>query len=115
VNGGFGFDRVNGGEGADKFFHAGSAGHGSDWIQDYSAAEGDALLFGRRDATADQFQINYAHTSSADGERAGDGDVEEAFVIYRPTGQIIWALVDGAGQEEINLQIASSSDLFDIA
>lgn len=115
VNGGFGFDRINGGDGGDKFFHAGVEGHGSDWIQDFVSADGDVLLFGIRSATADQFQVNYTHTSSPDGERSGDDDVEEAFVIYKPTGQIIWALVDGAGQEEINLQIAISTDTFDIA
>ena len=36
---------------------------------------------------------------------AGAAGVEEAFVIYRPTGQILWALVDGGGQDEINLVI----------
>ena len=41
VNGGFGHDRVNGGDDGDRFFHIGVADHGSDWIQDYDAAEGD--------------------------------------------------------------------------
>ncbi|KJZ24393.1 M10 family metallopeptidase C-terminal domain-containing protein [Tritonibacter mobilis] len=100
VNGGFGHDRVNGGGDADKFFHLGVANHGSDWIQDYDAAEGDVLVFGNNSATIDQFQINFAET-----ENAGEAGVEEAFVIYRPTGQIMWALVDGAAQDEIILRI----------
>ena len=100
VNGGFGHDRVNGGGDADKFFHLGVANHGSDWIQDYDAAEGDVLVFGNSSATIDQFQINFAET-----ENAGEAGVEEAFVIYRPTGQIMWALVDGAAQDEIILRI----------
>lgn len=100
INGGFGSDLVNGGGGADQFFHLGIADHGSDWIQDYSSAQGDVLFFGREGATAGQFQINAAAT-----EGAGAGDVAEAFVIYRPTGQILWALVDGMAQEEINLRI----------
>jgi len=100
VNGGFGHDRVNGGGDADKFFHLGVANHGSDWIQDYDAAEGDVLVFGNRSATIDQFQINFAET-----ENAGEAGGEEAFVIYRPTGQIMWALVDGAAQDEIILRI----------
>ncbi|NDW45097.1 calcium-binding protein [Ruegeria sp. PrR005] len=112
VNGGFGHDRINGGTGADKFFHVGASGHGSDWVQDYSSAEGDVLLFGIGSATRDQFQVNFAHTENAEGERAGDDAVQEAFVIYRPTGQIMWALVDGEGQESINLQIGS--DVFDL-
>ena len=39
VNGGFGNDRINGGSGADRFFHLGIRGHGSDFVQDYNAAE----------------------------------------------------------------------------
>ncbi|MCU9840592.1 hypothetical protein OEZ49_22905 [Ruegeria sp. WL0004] len=112
VNGGFGHDRINGGTGADKFFHVGASGHGSDWVQDYSAAEGDVLLFGIASATRADFQVNFAHTQNAEGERAGDDAVQEAFVIYRPTGQIMWALVDGEGQSSINLQIGS--DVFDL-
>ena len=106
INGGFGFDRLNGGAGADRFYHAGIADHGADWIQDYTASEGDVLQFGA-DATADQFQVNFSQTANA-----GTEDVDEAFVIYRPTGQIIWALVDGAGQSEINLMLGG--DTFDL-
>ena len=112
VNGGFGHDRINGGDGADKFFHAGVLGHGSDWVQDYIAADGDVLLWGGGPATADDFQVNFAHTANDAGERAGDDAVQEAFVIYKPTGQIIWALVDGEGQSSINLQIGG--DTFDL-
>ncbi|MFC3615311.1 hypothetical protein ACFORG_16250 [Lutimaribacter marinistellae] len=111
VNGGFGYDRINGGDGADRFFHLGVADHGSDWVQDYDATEGDVLVFGQA-ATADQFQINLAHTATPDGVRSGDASVQEAFVIYRPTGQIMWALVDGEGQESINLQIGG--EVFDL-
>ncbi|MDO6523971.1 hypothetical protein Q4578_20480 [Shimia thalassica] len=112
INGGFGYDLVNGGAGADRFFHIGIADHGSDWIQDYDAAEGDVLHFGIASATANQFQVNTTHTATAAGERSGDDTVEEAFVIYRPTGQIMWALVDGGGQSSINLQIGQ--DVFDL-
>ena len=101
LNGGFGYDRMNGGTGADRFFHLGIADHGSDWIQDYTAADGDVLVFGQGSATADQFQVNFTETANA-----GVAGVEEAFIIYRPTGQIMWALVDGAAQEELNLLIA---------
>ena len=112
VNGGFGHDRINGGAGADRFFHLGILDHGSDWVQDYNAAEGDLLLFGQVGATVDQFQVNFTHTANAEGERSGDDTVEEAFVIYRPTGQIMWALVDGGGQAEINIRL--DGDVFDL-
>lgn len=107
LNGGFGFDRLNGGTGADRFFHAGLSDHGSDWIQDYSSAENDWLMWGGASATASQFQVNSANT-----EGAGDSAIAEAFVIYKPTGQIVWALVDGMGQDEILLRSAGTT--FDI-
>lgn len=107
VNGGFGHDRVNGGAGADVFFHLGIFDHGSDWIQDYRAREGDVLLFGNGSATREQFQVNFTDTPGA-----GMTGIDEAFVIYRPTGQIMWALVDGGAQSSINLQIGA--DVFDL-
>ena len=107
INGGFGYDRINGGSGADRFYHQGVADHGSDWVQDYSAAQGDVLMAGIAGATASQFQVNFANTPGA-----GDAGVAEAFVIYRPTGQILWALVDGAGQSSINIQIGGQ--VFDL-
>ncbi|WP_406645897.1 choice-of-anchor Q domain-containing protein [Aliisedimentitalea scapharcae] len=112
VNGGFGSDRINGGSGADKFFHAGVEGHGSDWLQDYLSTEGDVLFWGGVPATAGDFQVNLAHTANDAGERSGDDTVQEAFVIYKPTEQIIWALVDGGGQSAINIQIGT--DTFDL-
>lgn len=100
VNGGFGHDRANGGDGADRFYHPGVAGHGSDWVQDYDAAEGDELLFGgAADATADDFVLALSETPGATA--AG---VSEAFVTYRPTGQILWALVDGAAQDSVMIE-----------
>jgi len=104
INGGFGFDRVNGGTGADRFYHLGVAGHGTDWIQDYSAADGDELMFGNVAAQASDFQINWATTAGA-----GEAGVQEAFIVYRPTGQLIWALVDGAAQDQIWLRIGSET------
>ena len=100
LNGGFGYDRMNGGAGADSFYHAGVFDHGSDWVQDYNAAEGDILTVGLAGATRAQFQVNVNTTVGA-----GDAGVAEAFVIYRPTGQILWALVDGADDAHINLNI----------
>jgi Ca2+-binding RTX toxin-like protein len=107
LNGGWGYDRMTGGNGADRFFHVGVPDHASDWIQDYDAAEGDVLVFAQTNATRNQFQINVNTTPTA-----GASDVAEAFVIYRPTGQIMWALVDGDGQDSINIQLGS--EVFDL-
>ncbi len=104
INGGFGYDRLNGGADGDTFFHQGVPDHGSDWIQDYSAAEGDVLTTGIAGATRANFQVNLTTT-----EGAGSSGVMEAFVIYRPTGQILFALVDGGAQSAINLQIGDQT------
>ncbi|MGF6863008.1 hypothetical protein ABIE69_003599 [Rhodobacteraceae bacterium MBR-64] len=109
LNGGFGNDRLNGGEGADIFFHEGVIDHGSDWIQDFSSGDGDVLFFGQVGATRNDFQVNYAETPNA-----GAVGTQEAFVIYIPTNQIVWALVDGAAQAELNLRIAGADTLFDL-
>ncbi|PHO03991.1 hypothetical protein CSC82_10570 [Rhodobacteraceae bacterium 4F10] len=114
VNGGWGHDLVNGGAESDRFFHIGIEDHGSDWIQDYNSTEGDILQFGIVATTADQFQVNFSHTSNDAGERSGDDSIAEAFVVFRPTGQIMWALVDGAGQNEINLRVSGSDEVFDL-
>ena len=108
LNGGFGFDRLNGGPGADSFFHLGVRDHGTDWIQDYARAEGDRLVFGGpATATAADFLVQRAVTPGA-----GRADVAEAFVTYRPTGQVLWALVDGAAQPTLTVQ--AGTQLFEI-
>lgn len=112
LNGGYGSDLVNGGAGADRFFHLGVRGHGTDWLQDYAAGEGDVLLFGLVMASDADFLVTYAHAADRNGERAGDDDVMEAFLTYRPTAQIIWALVDGVADSA--LVIRSGGTEFDL-
>jgi Ca2+-binding RTX toxin-like protein len=98
LNGGFGFDRMNGSTGRDRFFHRGEDGHATDWIQGYDASEGDVLLYGAN-AEPDDFDVTFPDSGS------GDSDVNEAFVTHQPSGQTLWALVDGEGQDSINLSI----------
>jgi len=68
-----------------------------------------ALFSAGMDDTATGYEIrgNLRRRSCTDRERrtesAGAVGIAEAFVIYRPTGQILWALVDGAGQDSILL------------
>ena len=73
---------------------------------DIDAAQGDRLVFGGT-ATRSQFQVNTTETTGA-----GAAGVDEAFVIYRPTGQILWALVDGGAQGAVNIQIGGQ--VFDL-
>ncbi len=103
LNGGFGGDRLNGGAGADRFFHLGIFDHGSDWVQDYRSTDGDLLVWGGPvTARATEFQVNFTETANA-----GVSGVAEAFVIHRPTGQILWALVDGEAETAIRLRIGA--------
>ena len=102
LNGGFGHDRINGGSGADKFYHLGIPDHGSDWIQDFTAEDGDVLLFADDGASASDFRVNFAETANA-----GQAGIREAFVIYEPSGQIVWALVDGEAQEALMIQFGA--------
>lgn len=107
LNGGYGFDRLNGGAGADSFLHVGARGHGTDWIQDFDISEGDVLFFGTAGALANDFQIQVANTANA-----GDSTIDEIFVTHRPTGQILWALVDGAAQDTIAIRALGETDPF---
>ena len=67
-------------------------------------------MSGAAGAGSNDFQINVNDAVAPSGEAAGDDNVQEAFVIYRPTGQVLWALIDGAGQSEINISIGG--DIF---
>lgn len=97
LNGGWGHDTLTGDSGADRFYHEGIPDHGSDWVTDYNYSEGDVLVFGGQ-ASAEDFLIQYAETTGA-----GQEGVQEAFVTYIPSGEILWALQDGFTQDQIVL------------
>ncbi|SEO03058.1 calcium-binding protein [Palleronia pelagia] len=98
INGGFGSDQIVSGSGNDRIYHAGVSGHGSDWVQDFDG-DVDVLLLGKPNADSADLHVNFASSANS-----GSPDVDEAFVIFKATGQILWALVDGAGLERINVQ-----------
>ncbi|WP_417603924.1 nidogen-like domain-containing protein [Primorskyibacter flagellatus] len=98
INGGVGYDRLRGNAGADRFYHGGATEHRCDWIRDYSQAEGDILVFGLKNRSPLLFRVNVGETPGA-----GEDGVPEAFVVYRPTGQILWALIDGGTQSSVTL------------
>jgi hypothetical protein len=83
------------------------AGHGADWIEDFSAAEGDLLVFGGL-ARPQDLRAVLAETPGA----GGDG-IAEAFVVHAPTGRILWAVTDGAAQDSLGVMIGGQVfDLF---
>ncbi|APZ51943.1 calcium-binding protein [Salipiger abyssi] len=102
INGGYGYDRIELLEdgGADSIFHAGVAGHGTDWIRGFEEEDALVTAFG---VDAADFIVQQANTAGA-----GDAAVDELFVSYVPTGQILWALVDGAALTELTLQIGET-------
>jgi len=101
LNGGWGWDELIGGSGADRFYHHGvETGFGTEWIHDFSDTEGDRLVTGAS-GTAGDFTVSFA---TAEGR--GSDDIAEAFIRYKPTGQIAWVLEDGAGLDEIRIQTA---------
>ncbi|WP_055662850.1 hypothetical protein [Jannaschia seosinensis] len=103
--GGVGWDRFNGGPGADRFFHSGYLDNRGDWIPDYNPAEGDVLNIGRLEAQPSGFAVNFADADSLDPTR-------EAFITYFPTGQFLWALLDGEFLDAIIMR--SGLDHFDL-
>ncbi|MBU2941042.1 BspA family leucine-rich repeat surface protein, partial [Shimia thalassica] len=96
---GSGDDLARGGYGYDEL--RGDAGHDT-----LIGEQGADSLYGGS-ATADDFRVRLATTDGA-----GADATPEAFVIHQPTGQILWALVDGGGQSSINLQV--DEDVFDL-
>jgi serralysin len=103
LDGGAGIDRLIGGRGADTFVlrHLSEAG---DVILDYDPAAGDALA------------ITVAGLQRADlavrvQTLAGQGaaGTPEALILHRPSGQVLFTLVDAGRLDDIFLRIGSVS------
>lgn len=58
--------------------------------------------------TADDLVVQTAHT---EGANAGDAEVGEVFVTLQATGQILFALVDGQGLDELHMRGVGTFDL----
>ncbi|MEQ9693804.1 fasciclin domain-containing protein [Shimia sp. SDUM112013] len=110
LHGAWGFDRLNGGDGADRFYHTAHADHATDWIQDFSHAEGDYLQFQLSGVTADDFVVHFNDAVSPGGQAAGNDAIQEAFVDYN--GHILFALVDGADNSSI--MVRTQDGMFDL-
>ncbi|MGD9916413.1 MAG: hypothetical protein AB7U46_00205 [Paenirhodobacter sp.] len=90
-------DTLTGGAGNDRFYHNGDAATGTDWVTDYTASE-DELVFNMRGANVNDLAVEWHET---DGSSAS----AEAYVVYEPTGQVLWVLVDAEPQEHIWVSI----------
>jgi serralysin len=99
--GGEGNDTLTGGNGKDGFQHAGALADGTDWITDYNGAKGDVLIFIPKGATAAQFGVTYRDH--------GGSSLDDAYITYLPTGQVLWILQDAETFHEIILQSGANS------
>lgn len=99
INGGFGSDLINlAADGdTDSVYHEAVEGHGSDWIRGF---QNDDRLVAPDGFDASDFLAQRARTDGA-----GQDAVDEVFVTYVPTGQILWALVDGGDLTSLTLRI----------
>ncbi len=103
IDGGMGGDILIGGTGGDRFYHAGVASHSSDWVLDYTAAQGDVLHLGLAGVSRNQITVVFSSSNKLDESPA----VGDAFVSHIPTNRALWMLVDGAGQSQIKVVISN--------
>ena len=102
LTGGLGEDWLTGGLGADRFVFNPIDG-GQDVITDYSAKQGDYLVYTAIGASKSQFQVKFIVVD-------GVGDVTaEAIVTHKPSGQVLWVIADGAAMPQLNLQIGATT------
>lgn len=101
LTGDTGDDQLSGGTGADGFLHGGD-GEGTDRIADYSAAEGDVLVF-TGTASRANFSLRFQAVSGQGGAAA------EALILHTPSGQVLWSLTDAAGIDEVFLRLGGTN------
>jgi Ca2+-binding RTX toxin-like protein len=112
LNPGHGEDQVRGGAGADRFWSNGWAvgfdhSAGTDWIADYSYAEGDVL------ALALGTFSGALRVERAGINGAGDPGVNELVIFDRvDASRPLWILVDGDAQDR--LRIDGGSGAYDL-
>ncbi len=104
LEGGEGDDLLMGGAGADQFLHSGTAAEGSDLVIDYSASQGDLLVYTGIGAQRSDFRVEIIRLPDI-----GSASQSEAQIVHLPTGRILWTLADGAGMTDIFLRIGNSN------
>ena len=73
---------------------------------DYSAAEGDLLVFGIAGATAADFSLLRSTVAGM-----GSPAIADLLVIHGPTGQVLWTIADGAPLLSLDLQVEGSAQI----
>lgn len=103
LSGGSGMDRLTGGRGADTFVIR-TLSEAGDFILDYNPAEGDTLEVGLAGLSRGDLDVRFQVVAGQ-----GQSGVAEAQVLHRPSGQVLFTLVDGAGLTDIFLKIGNTS------
>lgn len=101
LEGGSGADTLIGGIGADQFILRRSS-DGGDLVTDYNAADGDSLLVAFTGLLREDIHLRFTTLSGI-----GAASVAEAQILYRPTGQVLFTLQDGAAMADIFLRIGA--------
>lgn len=101
LQGGLGADVLKGGGGADRFVLL-SLAEAGDRVMDYRAAQGDRLEIAATGISRSDLDLRFDTVAGL-----GKAGVAEALVLHRPSGQVLFTLVDGAGQTDILLQIGA--------
>ncbi len=108
LSGGDGSDSIWGESGADRFvFRQGE--WGSDRVMDYSAVQGDLLVFEGATVTRESFDVSIRPVSGLGAEATAD-----LVIRLGPTGPMIWLLRDGGGLTHVQVEDASTGAHFDL-
>lgn len=101
LEGGSGTDTLTGGYGADQFILR-QVSDGADLVTDYSAEDGDTLLLAVSGLAVEDIQLRLVALPGI-----GASDLSEAQILYRPTGQVLFTLQDGATMADIFVRVGA--------
>lgn len=101
LEGGSGTDTLTGGYGADQFILR-RLSDGADLVTDYSAEDGGTLVLTVSALAPDDLQLRLVALPGI-----GASAVAEAQILYRPTGQVLFTLQDGAAMADIFVRMGA--------
>lgn len=101
--GGEGKDWLGGGGGGDCFVIQ-SLNEAGDYIKDYAPGEGDWIEITEADIARADIQVSFETLAGQ-----GRADRAEALVIHRPSGLVLFTLVDAGGLTELILRLGATT------
>lgn len=107
LEGGSGTDTLTGGYGVDQFILR-RLSDGADLVTDYSAEDGDTLVLAVSGLAVEDIQLRLVALPGI-----GASDLSEAQILYRPTGQVLFTLQDGATMADVFVRVGAAT--YDLA